>query len=171
MNKIPAIISSLLIILAIFLCVYIFQTSNDVFPIKDKVFAYVGVITCLGALISAAFVVFSYIHTNGSFIESQRPHLLIFMQNSFSQAGASMSTLQYHNITTNRFKDLTIHLRVKASNREYSLSELFRSKMTMIGLDQRQRTFDPLLELNNLGLNVENTVQQGNEVTLSVAYS
>ncbi|OEE73658.1 hypothetical protein A1QQ_16975 [Vibrio ordalii FF-167] len=95
------------------------------------------------------------------------------MQNSFNQNQHNQprSTLQYRNVTQNRFNDLTIDIKVMAANRTYSLSELFRSNMAMIGYDQRQRTFDPIQELNNRGLNLQQVAGQGNEVSLEVSYS
>ncbi|CAH8189376.1 hypothetical protein C4G60_RS06455 [Vibrio parahaemolyticus] len=171
MKKSPVIISLFLIALALFGSYHVYNVSNDMLPTKDKVTAYITIVATLGALISAAFVVFTYIHTSAAYVESQRPHLLTFMQNSFNQHNQPMSTLQYHNVTQNRFNDLTIDIKVMAANRTYSLSELFRSNMAMIGYDQRQRTFDPIQELNNLGLNLQQVAGQGNEVSLEVSYS
>ncbi|MBS9995441.1 hypothetical protein J4H55_23500 [Vibrio alginolyticus] len=171
MKKLPIIISIILVALALWGGFYVHGTPNNVLSLKDKVSAYIAIVATLGALVSAAFVVFTYIATSNAFVEAQRPHLLAMMHNIFTQQNQPMSTLEYRNVTQNRFNDLTIDIKVLAANRTYSLSELFRPNMTMIGYDQRQRTFDPIQELNNLGLNLLQVAGQGNEVSLEVSYS
>ncbi|KJQ86340.1 MULTISPECIES: hypothetical protein [unclassified Vibrio] len=171
MKRYPIIISVILIGLAVWGGLYVQGASSDVLSQKDKISAYIAIVATLGALVSAAFVVFTYIATSNAYVEAQRPHLLALMHNGFTPQAQPMSTLEYRNVTQNRFNDLTIDIKVLAANRTYSLSELFRANMTMIGYDQRQRTFDPIQELNNLGLNLLQVAGQGNEVSLEVSYS
>lgn len=138
---------------------------------NEMVTALIAVIASLGALVSATFVVASYLQTNKAYIESQRPHLLILVKSlKHNESGQPVSRIHYHNITNNRFNDLTITVSVDAENRTYDLSHLFRSKMTMIGRDQRQRSFNPIEELTKLGLDLQGTARSGKEVKLRVGY-
>lgn len=137
----------------------------------ETVIALISLFTSLGALVSATFVVASYLQTNKAYIESQRPHLLIFVDNlKHQETDLPVSKINYLNITNNRFNDLTIMISVEAENRIYDLSYLFRSKMTMIGQDQRQRLFNPIEELDKLGLEVQKTARSGKGVKLKVKY-
>lgn len=171
MNKVTISITALLCISAVLSVLYL--ANGNELQIKDSelISLYISIAACLGALVSATFVVFSYLQTNSAYIEVQRPHLLAMVENLVLEGtGDPVSRLHYHNITNNRFTDLTLNLKVTACNREYSLSELFRKKMTMIGRDQRQRSFQPIKELKALGLDLQATAESGNEVTLEIEY-
>ena len=171
MKKSPVVISLILICLGIISFFYVSAIPNNEINMKDKVSFYLSIVSCVGALVSAAFVVFTYISTSRAYVESQRPQLLLFLHNGLDDNGKLLSILQYKNITSNKFTDLTIDLKVSAFNREYSLSELFRSKMTMIGGDERQRAFDHESELKSLGLELSTVSKQGHEITIDVSYS
>lgn len=171
MNKITISITSFLCVSTVLSVLYLANCSELEINDADLISLYISIAACLGALISATFVVFSYLQTNKAYVEAQRPHLLAMIQNLVLEgSGDPVSRLHYHNITNNRFDDLTLNLKVKAANREYSLSELFRKKMTMIGRDQRQRSFQPIKELKSLGLDIQATAESGSEVILEVNY-
>ncbi len=138
---------------------------------NEVVSSLIAVIASLGALISATFVVASYLQTNKAYVESQRPHLLILVESlKHNESGQPMSRILYHNITNNRFNDLTISVRIESDNKAYDLSHLFRKNMTMIGQDRRQRSFKPVEELSKAGLNLQETSSSGKEVKLMVGY-
>ncbi|EHQ9269905.1 hypothetical protein ACJO1Y_05325 [Vibrio parahaemolyticus] len=138
---------------------------------SEVVTALIALFGTLGALISATFVVASYMQTNNAYIESQRPHLLILAE-SLTEKGTAepVTCIHYHNITNSRFTDLTITVVLEAENRKVNLSHLFRSNMTMIGRDQRQRNFKILDEATKLGLDIESTAMSGREVKLLLGY-
>lgn len=165
MNKTPTIIT-----FALFLCAII--ASSIIFSLgltnSEIIDALIAVVTSLGALISATFVIFSYLQTNKAFIEAQRPHLLIQI---VKDPKSEVVFILYRNITNNRFSDLTISLIATALNREIDLSYLFREKMTMIGQDSRQRIFSSIEELEKHGLDLQNVASGGNEINLFVNYS
>lgn len=143
----------------------------------DLVSAQIAVAACLGAFVSTTFVVFSYMTTNKAYVEAQRPHLLVQVESLKVPKDDSPDRLipntriHYRNITTNRFRDLTLIVAVTANNRNFVLDDLFRSKMTMIGLDSRQRTFDPVAELKSRGLELQQVAAQGSEVRLTIGYT
>lgn len=177
MNKTPLIIVSFLILVCSAIIYWIWTSSILNLANPQKVNSSIAIFACLGAFISATFVVYSYLHTNKSFIESQRPHLLIQVENlkakenNQSETLIPMTRIHYRNITNNRFLDLTIGVKVSAENREIDLSDLFRPNMTMIGLDSRQRTFAPISLLNERGLNIRAVARKGNEVKLNLTYT
>ena len=171
MNKTTIGITFLLCVAAALSVLYLANGSDLQIKDSDLISLYISIAACLGALVSATFVVFSYLQTNNAYIEAQRPHRLAMMESLVREGtGEPVSRVHYQNITNNRFTDLTLDIKVTAGNREYSLSELFRKKMTMIGRDQRQRSFHPLKELQALGLDLQSTAESGNEVTLDVSY-
>lgn len=171
MDKITGAIVSFLILLAAAGAWGIVYCDTLGLKPNEMVTALIAVIASLGALVSATFVVASYLQTNKAYIESQRPHLLILVKSlKHNESGQPVSRIHYDNITNNRFNDLTITVSVDAENRIYDLSHLFRSKMTMIGRDQRQRSFNPIEELTKLGLDLQGTARSGKEVKLRVGY-
>ena len=138
---------------------------------NEVVSSLIAVIASLGALVSATFVVASYLQTNKAYVESQRPHLLILVESlKNNESGEPLSRIHYHNITNNRFNDLTISVRVESDNKTYDLSHLFRKRMAMIGQDRRQRSFKPVKELSKAGLDLQETSTSGKEVKLMIGY-
>lgn len=176
MNRVPTIISVGLVVAAVTASVYISSIGGLTLSDSEQVNAYIALSACLGALVSATFVVFSYLETNKAYVEAQRPHLLIQMaslkakEDQTSETLIPMSSIHYRNISNNRFLDLTILVRVSARNRSFSLSDLFREKMTMIGQDTRQRTFNPTTELRSRGLELQQVATEGNEIQLTIDY-
>lgn len=70
MYKIPIAITIILIIAAGSATAYIIKCSSLVISDADLVSNLVALFACLGALISATFVVYSYIQTNKAFLLS-----------------------------------------------------------------------------------------------------
>ena len=165
MNKTPIIIAFTLFLCAIIASIFIFSA---VLSNKEIIDALVAVFASLGALISATFVIYSYLQTNKAFVEAQRPHLLIQVVKD-PKTGEIL--ILYRNITNNRFNDLTISLTVTAINLKFDLSYLFRKKMVMIGQDNRHRIFSPIEELKKHGLDLQEVASGGNEILLSVNYA
>lgn len=177
MNKTPLVITLVLCLVAAVALAYISSSKALELTDAELINSYVAIGACLGAFVSATFVVFSYLQTNRAYIESQRPHLLIQIQNMLAdekdESGVPipMSRINYRNITNNRFTNLSIGVIVTAQNRTISLSDLFRQNMAMIGHDSRSRTFNPGRELSKRGLELQETAEAGNEINLYLSYS
>jgi hypothetical protein len=175
-NKTPIAITVFLLLVAAIASAYISRFTILQLTDADLVNAHIAIAACLGAFVSATFVVFSFLQTNKAHIESHRPHLLLQIENLQARENDEsgrlipMSMIHYRNITNNRFNDLTIIVVVTAVNRRFDLSDMFRKEMTMIGLDARQRTFNPLVELRNRGLELQDVAGEGNEVQLTIDY-
>ena len=150
-----------------------YLATTEALDLEDAelVSSIIAIAASVGALVSATFVIFSYLQTNRAFIESQRPQLLIVLDNKY-ESGTNMpvSFIHYHNITNNKFDDLTIKLTVTVNDTEYSLDHLFRPNMTMIGQDRRQRRFEPYGELANVGVDMPTQAELGSKIELAIIY-
>jgi hypothetical protein len=176
MIKTPLILTAIFVLLALVAGIFI---ASDTLGLSgaDLVNAEIAIFVCLGGAVSATFVIYSYIRTNESFIESQRPQLLLQVRSYHSKDPMNpnktvpMTQVLYKNITSNRFADLNIQLTVSAQSNTVSLGDLFSSNMVMVGFDERQRSFNTLNELNSRNINVTSIARQGNEITLTTGYS
>lgn len=176
MTKTPLIITGLLGAVALVASGYV---GSGAFGLSGSeiVNAEIAIFACLGGAVSATFVIYGYLRANESFVESQRPQLLLQVRNLHAQDPSNpnqtipMTQLWYKNITANRFVDLSLDIAVTAQKRTESLSDLFRAKMTMVGYDERQRTFNTTQELGNRNINLAVAATQGYEVTLTTKYS
>ncbi|MEQ7870650.1 hypothetical protein V6R97_08355 [Chromohalobacter salexigens] len=155
------------------LCASWYLTVSKSLDLDDAelVSSIVAIAASVGALVSATFVIFSYLQTNRAFIEAQRPQLLILLENKYeSETNLPVSFIHYNNITHNKFDDLTIVVEVTIDGTKYSLGHLFRSGMTMIGQDSRQRSFKPCDELANVGLDMPAYESLGSKIELDITY-
>ena len=170
MKRIPILISILLVVVSIAAVCWV--SKSGLTP-SERVTATISIAACLGALVSATFVVYSYLQTNAAYVESKRPQLLVQVLNFHEQLEGKIidvTIIRYKNITNNRFKDLNINVSVTGQNREFDLSSLFTPRMVMVGQDQRDRTFMPQAELQSRGLNIDAVASQGNQVLLKILY-
>jgi len=176
MLKIPLAISGALSIAALIASSYIGLSDSLTLSDGELVQAQIGVGATLGALISATFVIYSFVQTNLAFIESQRPQLLVWVETEKgkrtkeSTEQIPITFINYKNITNNQFPDLAINIQVVAGERVIDLSDLF-SKTIMIGQDQRHRWFDTLKELEDRGFRINDVSTQGTETTLRISYT
>lgn len=177
MNKIPIIITIILFLTAALASWLLWSSNGPDMKDADLVSAQIAVTACLGALLSTTFIVFSYMATNKAYVEAQRPHLLVQVENlkvtrdDSPDRPVPYTRIHYRNITCNRFRDLTLIVTVTANNRKFVLNDLFRSEMTMIGLDSRQRNFYPVEELKTRGLELQQVAAHGSEVRLTISYT
>lgn len=165
------ILSSIIIILSCFIGLYIVSDHVSLTD-YEKVQSLLTLIIASAGIVSAIFVIYSYIQTNLAFISSQRPSLLVQVQNLPDQdPNSSKTRINYTNITNNSFFDLTFHIKVYTDYKSVNLSDLFGEKMNMPGKDSRQRNFDSIYELDARGFDIVHEAQQGNSTKLEIAYS
>lgn len=176
MNKIPILITVALILVATVAATYLHRSDALSLTDSELLNAHIAIAASLGAFVSATFVVFSYLQTNRAYVESQRPHLLVQIENLKANEDNSsarlvpMTRIHYRNITTNRFTDLSLVVYIVKGKSTFNLSDLFREKMTMIGLDSRQRTFNTFTELRGRGLELQEVTSSGSVVQLIIDY-
>jgi len=175
MNRVPVFISIFLIIFVGSFAAWL-ATACIGLKTSEIINAEIALLGTLGALISAAFVVYSYIQTNMAYRESQRPQLLVQIEShnlpvsQEDQTIVPLSFINYRNVTNNQLKDLNINLSVHASNRIIDISDLFKRNMSMIGHDSRSRKFRPDETILEKGLNIQEAATSGNEALLKVQY-
>jgi hypothetical protein len=177
MYKLPIIISSVLFAIAVVVCAYLLTSSKLTLTDAQLVSSLITLFTCLGALISATFVVYSYLQTNRIFLLGQRPSLLIQVTSEQlipipqSKNSVPFTTIHYTNTTSNEFDDLTILVKLTLGSREIDLSDLFKPKMFMAAYDQRHRQFETLSFLASHGVDINKEITSGNQVMLSLSYT
>ncbi len=177
MQRVPVTIS-VLILVAWGATSWFLFSSDQIELTKAQLVEYLILLAATsGAFISATFVVWSYLQTNQAFVLSQKPALLLFVNNLklprslTNQEVVHVTQVAYHNTTGNSFYDLTIRLAVTIANRTVDLSDLFTPHMYMAGRDQRQRQFVTTDELGPRGLDLNAMTERGNEAILSLSYA
>ena len=174
MTRILTLITALIVTAALIALGWLFTAGNHLLSAAEVVQASIALFACAGALISATFLVWGYLHSLQVFAESKRPQLLVQVvpgQRQTPEGPAPATVIHYNNVTENRFADLTIGVKVTAGRKEIDLSHLFRPNMVMLGRDARQRVFDHMSLLSKEGLDL-NTVSQDMDLpTLSIQYS
>lgn len=177
MLRIPILITLLLALVACAVELYVFWFGHLPLTASELIQAQVGIFATFGALVSAVFVVYSYVQTNWAFVESQRPQLLVQVETrrmkrtKAADEDFPATFIHYKNITANQFADLTIIVHVSAENRSIDLSDLFRPGMVMIGHDQRQRWFDTYKLLQERTLDLKEVTARGHQALLKLSYT
>jgi hypothetical protein len=176
MYKLPIIISLSLILCAFVTALFIIDTTSLQLDDADVVTSLIAIFTCLGVLVSATFVVYSYALTNETYLKSQKPSLLIQVKsehlqpNPQTQSTSPFTFIHYKNTSQNEFEDLTIYVKLYVGNRELDLSDLFRPKMFMAAHDQRHRRFETVPFILRRGIDINSETAAGNQVILSTSY-
>lgn len=177
MYRVPTIITIFLIIAAIAISVYLTKSPNFTLNDDQLVSSLIALFACLGVLISATFIVYSYIQTNRTFLLGQKPSLLIQVKsehlqpNPQTQGVVPFTFIHYTNTSQNEFNDLTLIVKLRLSNRDVDLSDLFKPKMFMAAHDQRHRRIETLTFLSKRGVDITNETASGNQVLLSTSYT
>lgn len=177
MFKPPVIISIILLIAAMVSSWLILSSTAIELSDFELITSLLAIFACAGGLITAAFVAYSYVHTNYAFILSQRPSLLIWVKSEHRAVSPQDNTvvpitfINYQNTTGNSFYDLTLIVKVQAGNRITDISDLFKPNMYMAGHDSRNRWFDTIKLLKERGVDINSETAAGNSVTLSIGYS
>lgn len=175
MAKVPLILTGALTIVAGLATAYV--ASNASLTDSEVIQAEIGIFATYGALVSAAFVVYSYLQTNSAFIESQRPQLYIRVESlkGCDDANATktypVTRIHYKNTTANQFSDLTIGVKVEAAGQSFDLGDQFRPNMIMIGHDERQKWFKTVTALKEKGCDLNDLAAAGTDVYLKLSYS
>lgn len=177
MYRLPVIISAVLIVAAGAACAYLLKSPHLTLTDAQLVSSLITLFASLGALVSATFVVYSYLQTNRIFLLGQRPSLLIQVTSENlkptpqSESLVPFTFIRYTNTTSNEFVDLTVLVKLKLPSQEVDLSDLFKPKMFMAGHDQRHRRFETLDCLSSRGVDINKETTSGNQVILSPSYT
>jgi hypothetical protein len=177
MYKLPIVITISLIILSVAFALFLTNTKAFQLNDADVVKSLIAIFACLGVLISATFIVYSYIITNEAYIRNQKPFLLIQVKSEHLRPNPQIQSLvpftfiNYTNTSKNEFEDLTLDVKLNVGNREVDLSDLFKPKMFMAAQDQRHRRFETIPFIAQRGIDINAEAAAGNQLVLSTSYS
>lgn len=175
MYRIPTITTAILIIIAASATAYLIKSTSLFLNDAQLVSSLIALFGCLGALISATFVVYIYIQTNRVFLIGQKPFLLIQIQSKKLQTNphgvVSVTSINFTNTSQNEFNDLTLYVKLQVRNRKWDISDLFTPNMFMAAQDRKQKNFKTLPYLSKRGLNINKATAFGYQVLLSTYYT
>lgn len=152
--KLPIVLSIFLVIVA---AASIGWVTNQSFKLEDSTTIVVYIVTALGGLVSAVFVVYGYFVNLSVFKESQKPKLLLQIHNErriLEETGDNVhqTVVHYANLSTNECRGLTLKLTLVGGNEEMDIPRLFAPIMNIGPNDGRTRDFPTLVYLRNNGI-------------------
>ncbi len=152
--KLPIVISVLLVIVA---AASISWVTNQSFKPEDSTTIVVYIVTALGGLVSAVFVIYGYFVNLSVFKESQKPKLLLQVHNErriLEETGDNVHQTVFHyaNLSTNECRGLRLKLTLVGDNEEMDIPRLFAPSMNMGPNDTRTRDFPTLVYLRDNGI-------------------
>ncbi|MGD8113250.1 hypothetical protein, partial [Vibrio sp. TRT 17S01] len=170
--KLPIVLSILLAILA---AASIGWVINQSFKPEDSTTIVVYIVTALGGLVSAVFVVYGYFVNLSVFKESQKPKLLLQIHNErriHEETGNNVHQTVFHyaNLSTNECRGLTLKLTLVGDNEEVDIPRLFSPSMNMGPNDGRTRDFPTLVYLKDNGI-PEAIIRNLSKYKLRTSYS
>ncbi|MBS4539808.1 hypothetical protein GOQ27_15140 [Clostridium sp. D2Q-11] len=168
--KIPVILA--IIFFLVMLSIIGLTISQDNYNlISNKANFIFNIIIATTAIISSIFVISSYIETNNAFILSQKPYLLIQLENRHNvYTKEPVTRIAYTNISNNSFEDLSINITIHSDDKKINCNDLFNRNMYMASRDSRIRDFEVLNISLNKGFDINNITNQGKSVKLKVSY-
>ena len=176
-NRIPFVITILLVVLGLASTVFLLHRRIGLgLSMADIVSNIIQIWICVGAFVSVAYVISSYIYTNAAFILSQKPHLLLFVGEREVQRSQEnkelvhVTVINYKNNSDNPFYDLSLSIKISTPNTTVDLSDLFTRNMYMTAGDSRERNFVTIDELRKRGFDLNSAAEQNQLIILSLAY-
>ena len=173
---VPICITVLVILVSIAAGIYI--TSNmKTLTDHEKIQNLIALVLGATGVVSATYIVYSYVQTNWAFVLSQKPTLLVQVESSFAtdqqspQIQHPLTRIHYRDTSPNSFNNLTFDMQVRKDRKSVNISDLFKKKMRLPAHDTRQRTFRTVEELSRKGLEIEKEAASGNSVFLVIQYS
>ncbi len=152
--KLPIIISILLFLVS---GASISWITKQNFELVDATTIIVYIVTALGGLISAVFVVYGYFVNLSVFKESQKPKLLLQVHNDrriFQGSGLEVhqTVLRYANLSQNECRNLKLTLALIRENETIYIPRLFTQTMNIGPNDDRTRDFPTLVYFQENGI-------------------
>lgn len=177
--KLSGMITNILLVFAVGVSYLIWGTDLLTLTSNEKLSNTIQLWACTGALISAGYVILSYVTTNEAFVASQKPILSIaagtfpqtIVRDRESNEEVHATQINYSNPSNNAFYDLNISLMVESGPHQADLSDLFKSNMYLGPHDTRQRNFitkDILLKKN---FNIDRFSSEGKEIHMELGFS
>lgn len=152
--KLPIIISTILAVIAF---IGVFLVSKQTFDLANRITIVVYIVTALGGLVSAVFVIYGYFVNLEVFKESQKPKILLQVVNQRANLTGTgenvhMTVVHYVNSSSNECRGLSLELSLIKDNEIIEIPRLFPKEMNMGPHDGRTRDFPTLVYLKNNGI-------------------
>ncbi|MBA2780660.1 hypothetical protein [Billgrantia kenyensis] len=152
--KLPIILSAILFVVA---TMAIFWVASQSFDAADKTTIIVYIVTALGGLVSAVFVVYGYFVNLSVFKESQKPKLLLQVHNDRrtlegTSVNVHQTVLQYANLSQNECRGLNLELSLVSDSEVIRIPSLFSNSMNIGPNDSRTRDFPTLVYFRENGI-------------------
>ncbi|PSU86942.1 hypothetical protein [Photobacterium kishitanii] len=166
---------TLAIILACAAAITIIWVTNQDFTLDTSTTIIVYVVTALGGLVSAVFVVYGYFVSLSVFKESQKPKLLLNIHNQraildSTNENVHQTIIRYANISQNECKGLTLKLTLIGGSESFDIPGLF-TPIINIGInDDRCRSFPTFVYFRNNGI-PESVIRDLTQYKLRASYS
>lgn len=170
--KLPIIISTILALIAF---IGIFLVSKQTFDLVNRITIVVYIVTALGGLVSAVFIIYGYFVNLEVFKESQKPKILLQVVNqraNLMETGENVhiTVVHYMNLSSNECRGLSLKLSLIKDNEIIEIPRLFQKEINIGPNDRRTRDFPTLVYLKNNG--IPNSVADNLEkYRLRAAYS
>ena len=170
--KFPIILSGILVILATVAVIFV---ANQSFDLTDKTMIVLYIVTGLGGLVSAVFVVYGNFVNLSVFKESQKPKLLLQVHNDrriLEETGENVhqTIFQYANLSQNECRGLNVELSLVGDSEVIKIPKLFSNSMNMGPNDSRTRDFPTLVYLRENGI-PEAVIKNLDKYKLRAGYS
>jgi len=176
-NRIPFFLTIFLVVLGLASTIFLLHKGIGLgLGIADIISNIIQIWICVGAFISVAYVISSYIQTNRAFILSQKPYLLLYVAEREVQRSEKnkeivhVTGINYKNNSANPFYDLSLSIKISTPNTTVDLSDLFTRNMYMTAGDSRERSFITVDELKKRGFDLNAAIEQNQIIILSLAY-
>lgn len=152
--KLPLILSAILSVVAVAALIWVTDQS---FSLADKTTVAVYIVTALGGLVSAVFVVYGYLVNLSVFKESQKPKLLLQVHNDrkiLEETGQNVhqTVFQYANLSQNECRGLKLELSLVGDSETIKIPRLFSSSMNIGPNDSRARDFPTFVYFRENGI-------------------
>lgn len=170
--KLPIIFSVILIVVATMAVIFVADQSFD---LTDKTTIVVYIVTALGSLISAVFFVYGYFVNLSVFKESQKPILLLRVNNDRkileeTSENVHQTVIDYANLSQNECRGLNIDLSLVRNSETIKIPRLFSNPMDMGPNDHRCRDFPTLVYFRENGI-PEAVIKNLDKYKLKASYS
>lgn len=170
--KLPIILSAILVIAATTAVVWV---ANQSFQPTDRTAIVVYIVTALGGLVSAVFVVYGYFVNLAVFKESQKPKILLQVHNDRrileeTSENVHQTVVQYANLSQNECRGLKLDLSLVGDSEVIKIPRLFSDRMNMGPNDSRTRDFPTLVYFRENGI-PESVIKNLEKYKLRADYS
>jgi hypothetical protein len=170
--KLPIILSAILVVAATIAIIWV---ANQGFDPTDKTTIVVYIVTALGGLVSAVFVVYGYFVNLSVFKESQKPKLLLQVHNDRrileeTSENVHQTVFHYANLSQNECRGLNLEMSLVGDSEVIKIPRIFSDNMNMGPNDSRTRDFPTLVYFRESGI-PEAVIKNLEKYKLRASYS